>query len=170
MSLRSDIRYTFSCISCLTSETHSYLIASTNQRVIDVECVIAVPTQTAKAPASKAAFASSGVWTRPSQKTGTSPAIFFISQIKSSAGPSQVGSPGRFPANVVATMSQPKSIATRASSTLEQSAIIRVLPLMALTVSAKVEPSGLGRDVASQATISLPASMHFNAWFAPGVM
>ena len=122
-----------------------------------------VPTHTAKAPASKAALASVGVWTLPSQNTGTSPAIFFMSAIKSSAGPSQGGSPGRLPARVVATMSHPRSIACCASSRQEQSAMIKVLPLIALTVSANIVPSGLKRQVASIATMSLPASMHFNA-------
>ena len=132
--------------------------------------MIPVPTQTAKAPASKAASASCGVCTRPSQNTGTSPAIFFISEINSKSGPSLGVSPGRFPANVVATISQPRSIACFASSTHEQSAIIIVFPRIAFTVSSNLVPSGRKRPVASQATMSLPASIHFNAWLTPGVI
>ena len=44
--------------------------ASTNQLVMLVGCVMAVPTTTAQAPASIAARASSGVCTRPSQMMG----------------------------------------------------------------------------------------------------
>ena len=49
----------------------AYEIAPTNQLVMLVGWVIAVPTTMANAPASMAALASSSVWMRPSQNTGT---------------------------------------------------------------------------------------------------
>ena len=48
-----------------------YEIAPANQLVMLVGWVIAVPTTIANAPASMAALASSSVWMRPSQNTGT---------------------------------------------------------------------------------------------------
>lgn len=48
-----------------------YEIALANQLVMLVGWVIAVPTTMANAPASMAALASSSVWMRPSQNTGT---------------------------------------------------------------------------------------------------
>ena len=49
----------------------TYEIAFANQLVMLVGWVIAVPTTMANAPASMAALASSSVWMRPSQNTGT---------------------------------------------------------------------------------------------------
>lgn len=49
----------------------TYEIAPANQLVMLVGWVIAVPTTMANAPASMAALASSSVWMRPSQNTGT---------------------------------------------------------------------------------------------------
>lgn len=46
-------------------------MASRNHRVMVVGCVIAVPTQTANAPCSKAVAACPGVWMRPSTMIGS---------------------------------------------------------------------------------------------------
>ena len=62
--------------------------AALNQPVMDVGCVMAVPTMTAKAPAPMAAAASPGVWTRPSQITGTPGNSWTMPASSSKSGPS----------------------------------------------------------------------------------
>ena len=83
--------------------------ASTNQLVMDVGCVMAVPTTTAQAPVSMAAFASAGVWTRPSQMTGLSGNSVVAWRTSATSGPSvmpqSIAAPGC--ESVVEAMSHP---------------------------------------------------------------
>ena len=85
-------------------------IRAANQRVIDVGCVMAVPTTAAHAPMAITWVSWSGVWIRPSHSTGVaSPKAATIRPSRSKSGPSVFLRSPVYPDSVVEIISIPDS-------------------------------------------------------------